>query len=713
MFILASLLFTSNTIAQEYVGSDRCMMCHNNVNGDLGYNIWEEYTKSGHPYKLNPVDGAPPEYPENTSQGVPNPPPGTEWNDFAYVIGGYGWKARFVTPAGRVYTETEEVQYNLETEGWVAYHFGEDKKYNEGCFQCHTTGNSPEGSWNGVPEDSLGTFSEPGVRCEGCHGPGGDHVNNPSTHPPNSGDYLKMERCGECHQRGGATNAIPASGGYIKHHEQINEMRASRHGDMFTCASCHDAHIALRHSDAAGDGLEAIKTTCETCHPNKAVTVNGMPKSVTCVDCHMAPASKSAVGMQVGNGWRGDVKTHIFKINTDAVTKEAMFNAEGTQVALDGDGRAAVTMDFACLRCHQNEDVDWAAEYANGIHSNGITTDEYVGDGTCMICHDNVNENTGYNIYEEYVKTGHPYKLNPVDGAPPVYPENTSPGVPNPPPGTEWNEFAYVIGGYGWKARFVTPAGRVYTETEEVQYNLETEEWVAYHFGEDKKYNQGCFQCHTTGDDPEGSWNGVPEDSLGTFAQPGVRCEGCHGPGKDHISDPANVHPPNEGDFLKIERCGECHQRGGATNAIPASGGYIKHHEQINEMRASKHGDGQGGELTCATCHNSHIALRRPDAAGEGLSGINMVCQDCHSDKQVLVNGTPKSIDCVDCHMSPASKSAVGMPVGNGWRGDVKTHIFAINTDAVTKEAMFNAEGNLVVLDDDGLKISMKKELWV
>ncbi len=375
---LVALITTPLLIAQEYVGSDRCIQCHNSVNSDLGYNIVEEYQKSGHPYKLNEIMGGHPTYPENTTPGVVLPN-GKTWDDFSYVIGGYGWKARFIDKNGKIFTGDEGsdslAQYNLEDEGWVTYHKGEDKAYNYGCFQCHTTGPSEEGTWN-ENTPGLGTFSEPGIRCEGCHGPGGDHVNSPSTSPPNSGDVLKIERCGDCHQRGGATNAIPASGGYIKHHEQINEMRASKHGDgnggELTCASCHDTHIALRYPDVAGDGLSGISKNCQTCHPNKEILVNGTPKSNDCIDCHMPPASKSAVGMQAGNGWRGDVKTHIMAINTDAVTREAMFNAEGTLVELDGSGLAAVTLDYACLRCHTSEDVAWASSYAIGIHTNGI-----------------------------------------------------------------------------------------------------------------------------------------------------------------------------------------------------------------------------------------------------------------------------------------------------------------------------------------------------
>lgn len=377
--LLVTILFCgiSTLSAQNYVGSSTCQLCHNTTNPNVGYNIWAEYMNSGHPYKLSAISGnQAPVFPPNTSPGVPTPPPGKSWSDFSYMIGGYGWKARFVYPNGLVYTENPEAQYNLETQQWVSYNLGQTTKYNYNCFKCHTTGPSPEGSWTGNPADSMGTFSEPGIRCEGCHGPGSDHIANPiNVKPPIQGDNLRITRCGDCHQRGGTTNQIPAGGGYIKHHEQINELRASKHGDGqgvdLTCATCHETHIPLRYNQTASTH-SAIKTRCQDCHTDKQVLLNGQPKPIDCVDCHMAPASKSAVGQVVGNGRRGDVKTHIFAINTNPVTYTAMFTQDGSKVQLDSNGLAAVTLDFACLRCHTTQTVDWAASYAQNIHTNGI-----------------------------------------------------------------------------------------------------------------------------------------------------------------------------------------------------------------------------------------------------------------------------------------------------------------------------------------------------
>ena len=330
----------------------------------------------------------------------------------------------------------------------------------------------------------------------------------------------------------------------------------------------------------------------------------------------------------------------------------------------------------------------------------------YKGDDKCMLCHNSANAKLGYNIYEEYTKTGHPYKLNKITGdAQPTYPANTSPGYPAPA-GKKFSDFSYVIGGYGWKARFVQPDGMVYVG-QGVQYNLVTKQWVAYNDGKPTKYDYNCFKCHTTGPSTDGSWP-AGTTGFGTFAQPGIRCEGCHGPASDatgdHTTDPS-YKPFRTGDNLKVTRCGDCHQRGGITNVVPASSGFVEHHEQLNEFRASKHGDGKGTDLTCISCHDTHIALHYKNVAGTGFKAIKIKCRDCHGDKTIKINNTiTKSADCIDCHMSYTGKSAIGVQTGNGWKGDIRSHVMAINTNNVNKTTgMFTADGKALLLDANGL----------
>ena len=78
----------------------------------------------------------------------------------------------------------------------MGYHAGEvEKPYN--CGTCHTTGYNPEGNQDGLP-GLIGTWTEPGIMCEECHGPGSLHSDNPR------GVAMKLNRdaaeCGDCHR---------------------------------------------------------------------------------------------------------------------------------------------------------------------------------------------------------------------------------------------------------------------------------------------------------------------------------------------------------------------------------------------------------------------------------------------------------------------------------------------------------------------------------
>ena len=55
--------------------------------------------------------------------------------------------------------------------------------------------------------------------------------------------------------------------------------------------------------------------------------------------------------------------THLFAINTDPAAE--MFTP-------DGDfANPFLTLNFTCLSCHPDQDIDWAGTYAEGVHSLG------------------------------------------------------------------------------------------------------------------------------------------------------------------------------------------------------------------------------------------------------------------------------------------------------------------------------------------------------
>jgi hypothetical protein len=318
------------------VTSEVCGTCHTDT--------YEVFMQSGHPYKLNKVvDGQPPTYPFTEVVDVPE---GYTWDDISYVIGGYNWKARFIDKDGYIITGADEnatTQYNFYNEildmgdSWVGYHAGEAEKVYD-CGTCHTTGYNPEGHQDDMP-GMIGTWSEGGIYCEECHGPGSLHAANPY------GVALKVDRdaaaCGDCHVRGGF-EAVNASGGFIKHHEQYEELFQSKHITM-DCVTCHDPHTGVIQLREAG--LPTTLTSCENCHfaEKQVQAVEIHTSFVECIDCHMPRISKSALGN--ADIFSGDIRTHLMSIDPNQV---GQFSEDGST------SLSQISLDFACRHCHVN-----------------------------------------------------------------------------------------------------------------------------------------------------------------------------------------------------------------------------------------------------------------------------------------------------------------------------------------------------------------------
>jgi formate-dependent nitrite reductase cytochrome c552 subunit len=342
VFTLAFLAFLSMggfASAEKYAGTESCLECHQE--------IYNNFMFSGHPFKLRTVEDA-------KVSGIPLPD-GYTWDDISYVIGGRNWKIRYIDDEGYIITMTGpnldkpgKNQFNIETGEWSDYHPGEKKKYD--CGGCHTTGYSKEGHQDDL-EGIIGTWVFPGIQCEACHGPAGKHV-------AKLGDpaYIKTDRsitlCAQCHVRGDKLK-IPAEGGFIRHHAQYNELSASPKPIM-SCVTCHDAHKRA---------VLSIKVTCMKCHAKETSEYAGSQmalRGVRCVDCHMPKATKSAVKK---SEYEADIRTHLFKINTDPQAK--MFTKDGKFA------NGFITLEFACLGCHTAQSKEWALKYSKGIHTLG------------------------------------------------------------------------------------------------------------------------------------------------------------------------------------------------------------------------------------------------------------------------------------------------------------------------------------------------------
>ncbi len=365
-----------------FVGSATCLTCHET------FSRW--HSLHGHSQALKGVSGGPPRYPDPLSPaGVPTPPLGLAWSEIRWVIGGYNKAANFVGNGGFLFTDGPGgplTQYNLPflislaPGGHVPTSVEpvETLSYDYACFRCHTTGPLAMAENGGRRQENRpgvgGTWALDGVQCEACHGPGSIHIRNPAAgnlELPGSAAF-----CGRCHGDPGNPGHLPAADGFLLGHYQWAETLASPHDD-FDCTFCHEPHTSVLH-----DRDLALRNTCQNCHSGanmarheaKVFAQGDYAERVTCQSCHMPPAARNASFTLIGQARIGDTRSHLMNIDTMPRTFPSTLTADGTQLPTGADGKAAVTVDVVCLRCHHGGgsafalNLEAAASIAEGIH---------------------------------------------------------------------------------------------------------------------------------------------------------------------------------------------------------------------------------------------------------------------------------------------------------------------------------------------------------
>ena len=349
-----------------YINSAACRACHPDVADKTQYHA--------HSFALNPIQGSAPQYPDvATRAGVPNPPDGKTWADIAYVISGYLHCAYFIDADGYLMTtgvDGVDTKYVLAfPANGTSAHFAsflpdqaEPKPYDfEECFRCHTTGPMPQDPDHPRSQDGRpgihGTWAEPGVMCEACHGPGSNHAPNPQRRDI----YLDPtpKTCGRCHTAGDDPNVIVVNGGFMDTNTQYPQLLASGGHSKFNCTVCHDPHASLDYDRERG-----LRNECTDCHVDQNLAFHegykfvwgDYEEVVDCESCHMPLAAKSTSEASpdvVGDDARiADTPAHIFRIDTENARYTSFITDDGTAVRKDADGLAALTADYVCLRCH-------------------------------------------------------------------------------------------------------------------------------------------------------------------------------------------------------------------------------------------------------------------------------------------------------------------------------------------------------------------------
>ena len=359
-----------------YVGSAECRVCHTAI-----YDRWKKT-------RMANVVRDPKEHPEAIipDLSIPNPVVTFTKDQIAFVYGSK-WKQRYFTKVGDDYfplgaqwdvTHRQWRPYQVAngTDWWTAFYPGGNNTRPTGplCDGCHSVNynirTKQPTEWN--------------VGCEKCHGPGGDHVSNPSratiVNPARLNAVDGVNVCVQCHSQGqplqkplegkyydwpvGYRPGLKLSDFWQLEEHKLGETTFTHFADgtahknrmqgndfaqsvMYTrgvtCFSCHDVH----GTDNNADLIKPAAVLCLECHGPKSP--NG-PHTATieqhthhkagsagneCVGCHMP-----AIETQLADV---NVRSHTFKFISPAATD-------------------SMKVSNPCTTCHTDKTTKWALD---------------------------------------------------------------------------------------------------------------------------------------------------------------------------------------------------------------------------------------------------------------------------------------------------------------------------------------------------------------
>ena len=234
---------------------------------------------------------------------------GHRGRSYLFAVDGFVFESPINWYAGRqlwdmapAYTEAREIPMNLP-----AY---------VNCLNCHTSGMQLplHGTENEYPTP---LFTQNGVGCERCHGPGEAHTKGaPILNPVKLSPDRRDSVCMQCHLEGNVAIERPGRHAYefrpgdilddfVRHYvlagnaasgiganSQFEALAQSackkKSGASMSCMSCHNPH----YSPSADERASYFRAKCLSCHGN-AFAAKHRPENADCTACHM-PSSLSA-----------------------------------------------------------------------------------------------------------------------------------------------------------------------------------------------------------------------------------------------------------------------------------------------------------------------------------------------------------------------------------------------------------------------------------
>jgi Tfp pilus assembly protein PilF len=272
------------------------------------------------------------------------------------------------------------------------------------------------------------------------------------------------------------------------------------------------------------------------------------------------------------------------------------------------------------------------------------------------------------------------------------------------PDGQKRYRIKHVMGGRNIYY-FLTPMERGRLQTLPIAYDVRAREWFdtaasgvrhfpgaendsALHWTDSAyTFNTSCYSCHVS--QLAKNYDLKTDTYRTTWAEPGINCEACHGPGQEHIDVCQSAKADQVPEDLRIisttnfsteqtnAMCNSCHAKMSPVSAsFEPSDLYFDHFDLITLEHADYYPDGRdlgenytmtswlmspcvkAGELDCTYCHTSSGRYRFKNAKNP-----NAACLPCHQEKvENVTDHTHHDIDsagsqCISCHM-PTTKFA-------------------------------------------------------
>jgi Tetratricopeptide repeat/Cytochrome c554 and c-prime len=342
---------TKSQAKSDYVGSEKCSFCHWKIYNDFKQTDMARTTSNVTPAFLQSVHLPATYYDPRTgrhydvftrnselfqSQFQLDPSGKEVFRDThqvrwiigagANVFGGIIARGDFLFEAPLAfYTKPES--WGVEP-GYESTDLGFNRPILAGCLACHASRSNPIPATNG--KYGVPVFTEMGIGCERCHGPGAAHIaammkgesptqaNLHIVNPARLTPELANNLCMSCHEIGDArilnpgtrfqdyvpgiplahtfailmappTRENPPQSDHLEHYYEMTLSKCYRAtSGGLRCITCHDPHI----EPTAVEAPAVFNAKCLTCHTRKSCTQTLAVRRHTtpsdnCIGCHM------------------------------------------------------------------------------------------------------------------------------------------------------------------------------------------------------------------------------------------------------------------------------------------------------------------------------------------------------------------------------------------------------------------------------------------